>query len=70
MKPKHYEYVIAGAGLSGLTAAAYLARAGYSVLVLEKTSALGGLLTLSPVMDTSLMQGHGQSRTQALSGPC
>lgn len=44
MKPKHYEYVIAGAGLSGLTAAAYLARAGYSVLVLEKTSALGGLL--------------------------
>lgn len=44
MKVKHYEIVIIGAGLSGLTAAAYLSRAGYAVLVLEKTPNYGGLL--------------------------
>lgn len=44
MQNKHYEYIIAGGGLSGLSAAAYLSKAGYSVLLLEKTSALGGLL--------------------------
>lgn len=44
MKNKHYEYVIVGAGLSGLTAATYLTKAGYSVLVLEKTPTYGGLL--------------------------
>jgi phytoene dehydrogenase-like protein len=44
MDAKHYEMLIVGAGLSGLTAAAYLSKAGYSTLVLEKTSACGGLL--------------------------
>lgn len=44
MESKHYEYIIVGAGLSGLTAAAYLSKAGYSVLILEKTPSLGGLL--------------------------
>ncbi len=44
MDAKHYEMLIVGAGLSGLTAAAYLSKAGYSVLVLEKTPYCGGLL--------------------------
>ncbi|MDD4573593.1 MAG: FAD-dependent oxidoreductase, partial [Sphaerochaeta sp.] len=44
MKSRHYEYIVVGAGLAGLTAAAYLTKAGFSVLVLEKTSSLGGLL--------------------------
>ncbi len=44
MGKSHYEYIVVGAGLAGLTAAAYLSKAGYSVLVLEKTPALGGLL--------------------------
>ena len=44
MNTKHYEYIIVGAGLSGLTAATYLSKAGYTVLVLEKTPAYGGLL--------------------------
>ncbi|MFD1934207.1 phytoene desaturase family protein [Nonomuraea mangrovi] len=38
-----YDVVIAGAGHNGLVAAAYLARAGRSVLVLERQDHVGGL---------------------------
>ena len=38
------QIVIVGAGMAGLTAAAYLARAGYNVLLLEKNTRSGGLL--------------------------
>ena len=34
--------IIVGGGLSGLSAAAILARAGHAVTVFEKASALGG----------------------------
>jgi phytoene dehydrogenase-like protein len=44
MGKNHYELILVGAGLSALTAAAYLTKAGYSVLVLEKTPTCGGLL--------------------------
>lgn len=44
MNKPHYQIVIAGAGLAGLTSAAYLAKAGYSVLLVEKTGSCGGLL--------------------------
>lgn len=37
-----YDAVIIGAGLGGLSAGAFLAKAGKKVLVLEKTSAVGG----------------------------
>src|ERR1700751_5821675 len=37
-----YDAVIIGAGHNGLTAAAYLARAGYSTLVLERREMVGG----------------------------
>src|SRR5260370_812088 len=37
-----YDAVIIGAGNNGLTAAAYLARAGYSTLVLERRDIVGG----------------------------
>ncbi|GAA3799364.1 NAD(P)/FAD-dependent oxidoreductase [Sphaerisporangium flaviroseum] len=43
MPRSHYDAVIAGAGHNGLVAAAYLARAGRSVLVLERLSHVGGL---------------------------
>ncbi|MBX3059225.1 MAG: NAD(P)/FAD-dependent oxidoreductase [Anaerolineae bacterium] len=39
---KRYDIIIIGAGHNGLTAAAYLAKAGKSVLVLEKREVIGG----------------------------
>ena len=39
---KRYDIIIIGAGHNGLTAAAYLAKAGRSVLVLERREVLGG----------------------------
>ena len=38
-----YDAIVIGAGVNGLTAAAYLARAKRRVLVLERRHALGGL---------------------------
>ena len=39
---KKYDVIVVGAGHNGLTAAAYLARAGYSTLVLERREIVGG----------------------------
>ena len=39
-----YEAIVVGGGVAGLTAAAYLARAGHSVLLLEKGDQVGGLV--------------------------
>jgi phytoene dehydrogenase-like protein len=42
MSPPNYDIVIIGAGHNGLVAAAYLARAGRRVLVLERREVVGG----------------------------
>ena len=39
---KSYEYIIIGAGHNGLVAAAYLAKKGKKVLVLERRNIVGG----------------------------
>ena len=48
---KDWDVVIVGGGHNGLTAAAYLARAGRSVLVLERRERLGGACTLERPFD-------------------
>src|ERR1700737_2245616 len=48
MKPK-YDVIILGAGHNGLVAAAYLGRAGLSVLLLEKNDYVGGATTSQKV---------------------
>ena len=45
----HYDVVILGAGHNGLVAAAYLGRAGLSVLLLEKNDYIGGATTSQKV---------------------
>lgn len=45
-----YDAIIIGAGHNGLVCAAYLLKAGYSVLLLEKRPVLGGAATTEEVM--------------------
>jgi len=48
---RDWDAVVIGGGHNGLTAAAYLARAGQSVLLLERREQLGGACTLERPFD-------------------
>jgi phytoene dehydrogenase-like protein len=49
--PPRYDVVVIGAGLGGLTAAALLARAGRTVLVVERNTSVGGAASTYKVKD-------------------
>ncbi|MEM9459711.1 MAG: NAD(P)/FAD-dependent oxidoreductase [Myxococcota bacterium] len=51
MTRSHHEVIIVGAGHNGLVCAAYLARAGLDVLVLERRSIIGGCAVTEPLAE-------------------
>ena len=62
--PKHYEIVVAGAGIAGISAALAAARHGHSVALLEKQTLIGGLATSGLVfIYLPLCDGNGTQVT-------
>ena len=62
-----YDVIVAGAGVAGLAAAVAVRRAGRSVLVLEKSTMLGGLATLGHInYFVPMCNGRGRQITKGL----
>uniref|UniRef100_UPI003F9E10D8 phytoene desaturase family protein n=1 Tax=Mycobacterium sp. TaxID=1785 RepID=UPI003F9E10D8 len=54
--PTEADYVVIGAGHNGLTAACYLARAGFRVAVLEASPTVGGMTSTNATLSSA--PGH------------
>lgn len=64
-----FDSIIIGAGHNGLTTAAYLAKAGQSVLVLERRAVIGGTLVTEevwPGFHVDTVQHRGQLRAEVV----
>jgi choline dehydrogenase-like flavoprotein len=69
---QHYDAVVVGAGHNGLICAAYLAKAGRKVLVLEQREILSRtpslrFLTDATSLETVTRRGHGGQSDSSLS---
>lgn len=64
-----YDTVVVGAGHNILVAAAYLAKAGHSVLVLEKNAHPGGVVTQEVTAPGFKHELHGQAMSWILANP-
>jgi phytoene dehydrogenase-like protein len=63
-----YDVVMIGAGHNGLVCAAYLLKAGYSVLLLEKNSIPGGGATTEPDKSLDFMRTLFTSAKEIVEG--
>ena len=54
---ERWDAIVIGAGHNGLTCAAYLGRAGRKVLVLERSSVLGGMAVIRQFADGCSVPG-------------
>lgn len=64
-----YDVIVAGAGVAGLAAALAARRAGKRVLVLEKSTMLGGLATLGQInYFVPMCNGRGRQITKGHGG--
>ncbi|MCS6911546.1 MAG: FAD-dependent oxidoreductase, partial [Anaerolineales bacterium] len=64
-----YDTIVIGAGHNGLTAAAYLAKAGQRVLVLERRSVVGGSVVTEevwPGFRVDTVQHRGELRAEVV----
>ena len=64
-----YDAIIVGGGHNGLTSAAYLAKAGRKVLVLERRHVLGGSAVSEEVFP-GFMATQGLPYSRATRAPC
>ena len=68
VRGKSYDVIVAGAGVAGLAAALTARRAGKSVLLIEKSTMLGGLATLGLInLFVPMCNGRGK---QIIFGLC